>query len=45
MIQYQTSPMKCESIYKYSIYIAEFWNSLTSLSFLLVVYIVTWIKK
>ena len=37
MIQYQTSPMKwCESIYKYSIYIAEFWNSLTSLSFLLV---------
>lgn len=37
MIQYQTSPIKwCESIYKYSIYIAEFWNSITSLSFLLI---------
>ena len=34
MIEYQTSPMKwCEPIYKYSIYIAEFWNSITSLSF------------
>ena len=33
-MEYQTSPMKwCESIYYYSDYIAEFWNTFTSLFF------------
>ena len=37
MIKYQSSPIKwCEPIYKYSIYIAEFWNTITSLSFFFV---------
>jgi len=34
IMEYQTSPMKwCESIYYYSDYIAEFWNTFTSLFF------------
>lgn len=34
---YESSPMKwCEPIYQYSDYIAEFWNTITSLSFTVV---------
>lgn len=33
-MEYQSSPIKwCEGIYQYSDYIAEFWNTITSMSF------------
>ncbi len=36
-MEYETSPMKwCETIYQYSPYIAEFWNSITALSFIFI---------